>query len=226
MAREYFCAYHSYLKAMRKLSDAECGRLFRALLLYSAGEQLINLQGREEILFDVFSDQIDRDNAKYESKCEKNRENGMKANGSERPRTVANAPQEKEEEKNKDKGKEEKNKKESVKKKEFSFEDSLLEFSEPMQKVLKEWLQYKKERKESYQPTGLRNCLSAVKNKLAEYPESEVIARIHESMANGWRGIIWDRLKQNSTAQPKRENHATYDLKEFEQWNRERRLKD
>ena len=44
MAREFFCAYHSYLNAMRKLSDAECGRLFRALLSYSAGEQLINLQ--------------------------------------------------------------------------------------------------------------------------------------------------------------------------------------
>ena len=27
MAREFFCAYHSYLNAMRKLSDAECGRL-------------------------------------------------------------------------------------------------------------------------------------------------------------------------------------------------------
>ena len=71
MAREFFCAYHSYLNAMRKLSDAECGRLFRALLSYSAGEQLINLQGREEILFDVFADQIDRDNAKYEAKCRK-----------------------------------------------------------------------------------------------------------------------------------------------------------
>ena len=96
MAREFFCAYHSYLNAMRKLSDAECGRLFRALLSYSAGEQLINLQGREEILFDVFADQIDRDNAKYEAKCRKNRENGATANGTERRRTVPNAPQEKE----------------------------------------------------------------------------------------------------------------------------------
>lgn len=85
MAREFFCAYHSYLNAMRKLSDAECGRLFRALLSYSAGEQLINLQGREEILFDVFADQIDRDNAKYEAKCRKNRENGAMANGTGRP---------------------------------------------------------------------------------------------------------------------------------------------
>ena len=90
MAREFFCAYHSYLNAMRKLSDAECGRLFRALLSYSAGEQLINLQGREEILFDVFADQIDRDNAKYEAKCRKNRENGAwqtVPNAAERYRT-------------------------------------------------------------------------------------------------------------------------------------------
>ena len=84
MAREFFCAYHSYLNAMRKLSDAECGRLFRALLSYSAGEQLINLQGREEILFDVFADQIDRDNAKYEAKCRKNRENGAMAKGKDK----------------------------------------------------------------------------------------------------------------------------------------------
>lgn len=103
MAREYFCAYHSYLPAIRKLSDAECGRLFRALLSYSAGGEPINLQGREELVFDIFSQQIDRDNAQYEKKCEKNRLNAALANGSERKRTVANAPQEKEEDKEKEK---------------------------------------------------------------------------------------------------------------------------
>lgn len=83
--REYFCAYHSMLGAMRKLSDAECGRLFRALLAYSSGEQPDNLQGREELLFDVFSQQIDRDSEKYTRKCETN-----KANGSVRKRSEAN----------------------------------------------------------------------------------------------------------------------------------------
>ena len=103
--REYFCAYHSMLGAMRKLSDAECGRLFRALLAYSSGEQLDNLQGREELLFDVFAQQIDRDAEKYKEKCAVNRTNGGKrtvANGSERLRTVTNGSvgtQEKEKEK-------------------------------------------------------------------------------------------------------------------------------
>lgn len=78
MAREYFCAYHSYLKAMRNLSDAECGRLFRALLQYSAGETLINLQGREGVAFDFMTEQIDRDNAAYEEKCKKNSDNVKK----------------------------------------------------------------------------------------------------------------------------------------------------
>lgn len=103
MAKEYFCAYHSYLKSIRNLSDAECGRLFKALLQYSAGEQLINLQGREGIAFDFICEQIDRDNEKYAERCRTNRENGTKANatechqsvpnGTERPRTVPNAPQ-------------------------------------------------------------------------------------------------------------------------------------
>ena len=69
MAKEYFCAYHSYLKSIRNLSDAECGRLFKALLQYSAGEQLINLQGREGIAFDFICEQIDRDNEKYAERC-------------------------------------------------------------------------------------------------------------------------------------------------------------
>ena len=91
MAKEYFCAYHSYLKSIRNLSDAECGRLFKALLQYSAGDQLINLQGREGIAFDFICEQIDRDNEKYAERCRTNRENGAKANATERPQTVSNA---------------------------------------------------------------------------------------------------------------------------------------
>ena len=103
MAREYFCAYHSYLKSIRNLSDGECGRLFKALLSYSAGDKLINLQGREGIAFDFITEQIDRDNEAYEAKCAKNRLNGERANGTERPRTVPNATQGKEEGKGKEK---------------------------------------------------------------------------------------------------------------------------
>ena len=35
MPREYFCAYHSYLKSIELLNDSERGRLFTACLQYS-----------------------------------------------------------------------------------------------------------------------------------------------------------------------------------------------
>ena len=83
--REYFCAYHSMLDATRKLSEAECGRLFRSLLAYSQGRtELINLQGREEIVFDIYSQQIDREIERYEQMCQRNRENVTSRNESSR----------------------------------------------------------------------------------------------------------------------------------------------
>lgn len=101
--REYFCAYHDMLGAMRKLSDAECGRLFRALLSYSAGDQPNNLQGREELLFDVFSQQINRDAERYEKKCDINRKNRTTVNDRQRPSTTVNGRcQDKDKDKDKD----------------------------------------------------------------------------------------------------------------------------
>ena len=49
MAREYFCAYHSYIKQCKGLSDGELGRLFRALLEYSASGKVPELNGRESV---------------------------------------------------------------------------------------------------------------------------------------------------------------------------------
>ena len=108
--REYFHAYHSMLEAMRKLSDAECGRLFRGLLYYSmTEEQPDNLQGREELLFDVFSQNIDREIEKYNEKCKTNKKNITSRYQSLRVVTSRNESyqeKEKEEEKDKDKDKE------------------------------------------------------------------------------------------------------------------------
>ena len=63
-----------------------------------------------------------------------------------------------------------------------------------MQETLREWLKYKAERRESYKPTGLKKLIAEVKGKLSLYQETAVISLIDECMANGWRGIIWDKL--------------------------------
>lgn len=108
MALESFNAYHSYLDTMEALNDAECGRLFRALLEYSATGAAPELRGNERFVFPGMRSQIDRDIEKYKAKCARNRENGEKGGGHsppnapERPRTP---PKDKDKEKDKEKDK-------------------------------------------------------------------------------------------------------------------------
>ena len=64
----------------------------------------------------------------------------------------------------------------------------------PVREALAEWLTYKRERGESYKPTGLRAILTETENKIDRYGENAVIAVIRQSIANGWKGIIWDKL--------------------------------
>ena len=78
MAREYFCAYHSYLETMDQLTDAEKGRLFTACLTYSKTGEVPELRGNERFIFPSFKTQIDRDRQRYEARCKKQAENAKK----------------------------------------------------------------------------------------------------------------------------------------------------
>lgn len=96
MAREYICLYHSYRDAIQALDDAERGRLLTAMLEYTLTGDAGNLRGNERFVFPLIKSQIDRDNAKYQEICKKNRENGKAgAKASNRQRPPANAPQDK-----------------------------------------------------------------------------------------------------------------------------------
>lgn len=78
MAVEYFNAYHSYLKSIEPLNDAERGRLFTALLTYSSTGAEPELHGNERFIFPTMKEQIDRDRKRYEEYCEKQRANVAK----------------------------------------------------------------------------------------------------------------------------------------------------
>ena len=84
--REYFPCYHSYLRKIAKLSDQEIGRLFRALLTYSATGETQELPGREAVAYDFIADDIDRANEAYQEKCEINRRNRTSTTVNDRQR--------------------------------------------------------------------------------------------------------------------------------------------
>lgn len=93
MAREFFCAYHSYLEWIENLSDAEKGRLFVACLQYSESGSEPVLPGSEKIIFPAIRRQIDRDKEAYEAKCNRLRENGSKGGQANASKSQANAKQ-------------------------------------------------------------------------------------------------------------------------------------
>lgn len=75
MAREYVCLYHSYLKSVEPLNDAERGRLFTACLTYSMTGAEPDLRGNERFVWPTIREQIDRDTKKYSDFCKKQQKN-------------------------------------------------------------------------------------------------------------------------------------------------------
>ena len=73
--RKYFLAWHTMLESTKELSDAELGKLFRALLQYSITHEVPNLTGHAKVMFPMFAISIDQEIQRYERACEKNRIN-------------------------------------------------------------------------------------------------------------------------------------------------------
>lgn len=91
---EYFCCFHSYLRKTSNLSDGEVGRLFRALMKYSATGEREELDGRAGTAFDFIADDIDAAKEKYAQKCrtnKQNREKGTSTTVDDRARTSTNS---------------------------------------------------------------------------------------------------------------------------------------
>lgn len=110
MALEYVAAYYSYLDLMEELSDAECGRLFKACLTYGKTGATPELRGNERFVWPGIRSQIDRDAEKYKMRCEQNRNNRQRTstnvNDRERPLTKSTKTKEKAKENTKAKEKE------------------------------------------------------------------------------------------------------------------------
>ena len=70
-----------------------------------------------------------------------------------------------------------------------------------LQVKMGEWITYKTERKESYKEQGMKSLLSKIEDNCVLYGDEAVCDLIDDSMANGWKGIIFDRLKQKPARQ-------------------------
>lgn len=96
MARNYAALFHEYLDEMADLTDAEFGRLARALLVYSSTGEFPALNGNERLFKRRVIAQEDRVQENYNAVTERNRENGKtggRPKKQEKPRETQRNPE-------------------------------------------------------------------------------------------------------------------------------------
>ena len=69
-----FILYTSYYALIEGLTDEQLGQLTRAIFLYARDGKTINLEPVVRMAFAFIKDNIERNQDKYQAKCEKNRQ--------------------------------------------------------------------------------------------------------------------------------------------------------
>lgn len=72
-------------------------------------------------------------------------------------------------------------------------------YSDNLKNTIISWLDYKLEKNDSYQEKGFKSLLTQIKNNVDKFGEDKVIEIITSSMASNYKGIIWDKLKKQSS---------------------------
>ena len=200
--KEFFPMWHNYLERCKSLSDAEFGRLVRAMLQYSIDGTIPKLSGREAMVFEFAAFDIDAAAQSYANKCETQRQNISKRWHPEENTTVydgipwndsyTNAYQAiPNDTKHTIQNKTKQNKTNIPPN---PPESDLDVFEGPLREVVEEWLRYKHERREDYKPVGRKSLLSQIASNAKEYGDEAVADVIRESMSSGYKGIVFDRL--------------------------------
>lgn len=89
------------------------------------------------------------------------------------------------------------------------------QFSDALQAKLAEWIAYKQERREPYKEQGMKALLRQVENNAKQYGDAAICSLIEDSMSNGWKGIIFDRLKNPNTRTNYQKQTKADELDEF-----------
>lgn len=101
--------------------------------------------------------------------------------------------------------------KEHINKEKIEDAPLVLPFGPELCEVFNDWLEYKKERRQSYKSMGLKNLVSQTQKAAREYGEDAVADIIRTSMSCNYAGILFDRLKSGKPQQ-KPHNLTFYDL--------------
>lgn len=212
--RDGFVFYRSFWDCISKLDAESQAGVLRALCEYALDEKEPQADGIAGAIFCLMKPQIDANNRRYENGRKGGRpkaetdveETKAKPNNNQtitkgEPKKTTPEPKEKEKEKEKDKEKVKDKVKENIKPLRTGAQVTASQlvidhgFSAPVQTAVLDWLKYKTEKRQAYKETGLKSLLTVIQRQIDENGEAAVIRCIEDSMAAGWQGIVWDRIK-------------------------------
>lgn len=237
--RNRFYLYKEYKSFTDDMTDEEAGILFKIILRYENGEEIGEVPAEVKGAWSFIKKRSDNMREAYERRCESNHDAAVKRYEAERNGTKSTKRTKRNETlrnvqnvtistKCKNLGTDNDNDTDTdididIKGKGTPTAESLISesgLSESLKEKLRQWLTYKRERREAYKPSGLKSLLSVVKRHEEESGTEAVISLIDLCMSSNYKGIIWDRLAQRSPAQnPKIHSmpERTMDFKALEQ---------
>lgn len=94
---------------------------------------------------------------------------------------------------------------------------SQTDFSPAMIAKVNEWLDYKAEKRQAYQSTGLKLLIAQIGQQSRQHGEAAVMQLMDACMAANYQGIIWDKLgRAAASQQPTSEAPVSYDIGRLE----------
>ena len=213
--RESFILYTQINEILKEMTDEQKGQLFQAIVDYEITDEVPELPTLVKIAFIPIKQGLDANNKKYDDirqarsdagkRSAERRTQQKRTNPNKEEQTQTSGNKQQVQTANGNNGehyvnvndnalKEKTPPKGGVKEK---GEDPLSEsgISEPLQDKVREWLQYKKERRESYRPTGMRSLITQVAKAEQSHGTLAVMEQIETAMSSGWKGMGLDRMR-------------------------------
>lgn len=229
-----------HFEQIEVLNMEQRGILLTAIMAYQIGGPIPEMDAVTKMCFMFIRQRIDRDNESYHARCKKNADNIRKRwdskeetdtnvydrisedtnvyeripnDTTENVRIISYSDNDPDPDNDNDSGKKGTT---SPKKaaKPHGAEIEAMGFEPDLEQAVKDWTAYKTEKRQGYKPTGFRSLLSRIKAEADKHGSRAVIDAIQEAMANGWQGIVWERIGGRSPNDRKRTGFVNYDQRD------------
>lgn len=242
--KQGYVLYRSWTPVISSLSDADAGKLFKAIARYQDGNivDICDELGQSYLfgIFEMMRLTFDRDRAEYDAKCAMRREVGRaggRASAQKRAKEQRNSKSNQIQPIACKFNQNEANRPDIEKDLEIDLESDIgkdikqdpldhTSLSDPVLEALRTWIDYKKERREGYKSAGLKALISRVEKAEAQHGAGAVVELIEDCMSAGYRGIVWKLLRDKANpgkSSPVKRNQFTemelrqvYDFEEIE----------